>query len=77
MTLLLDSCGDQITITEEVVKAIIANFDMDVVISFFDRCASQITITEYVVVAAAGNSRNGKQVMALLLDPLQRPDHDH
>ncbi|KAF6841013.1 ankyrin domain protein [Colletotrichum musicola] len=70
MELLLDRRGDQITITEEVVKAAVGNWQNgeQVIRLLLDRRGDQITITEEVVKAAAGNERNGKEVMELLLD---------
>ncbi|XP_044716492.1 NACHT domain-containing protein [Hirsutella rhossiliensis] len=70
MTLLLDRRGDQITITDEVVKAAAGNFrnGKEVMALLLDRRGDQITITDGVVKAAAGNEDEGKEVMALLLD---------
>ncbi|KAJ5881250.1 Pfs NACHT and Ankyrin domain protein [Penicillium subrubescens] len=70
MALLLDRCGDQITITDEVVKAAAGNEEngKTVMALLLDRCGDQITITDEVVKAAAGNGGNGEAVVALLLD---------
>ncbi|KAK4205473.1 ankyrin repeat-containing domain protein [Triangularia verruculosa] len=75
MTLLLNRRGDQINITEEVVKAAAGNWQngKEVMTLLLDRRGDQITITEEVVKAAAGNEGNGKEVMTLLLD--RRGDH--
>ena len=67
MTLLLDRRGDEIIITEEVVKAAAGN-DKKVMALLRDRRGDEVTITEAVVMAAARNYRNGEEVMALLLD---------
>jgi hypothetical protein len=63
MALLLDRQGDQITITEEVVRAAVRNKgnEKEVMALLLDRRGDQITITEEVVKAAAGSGRNGKK----------------
>ncbi|KAL4789001.1 hypothetical protein BDV19DRAFT_395460 [Aspergillus venezuelensis] len=71
MALLLDQQGDEIQITEEVVKAAAGN-RKDIMALLLDRRGDKIQITEEVVQAAAGNSWNGKDIMDLLLD--QRGD---
>jgi hypothetical protein len=75
MTLLLDWLGEQITITEEVVKAAAQNQgdSKGIIALLLDRRGDEITITEKVVKAAAWNYKtwnykNGKEVMAVLLD---------
>ena len=70
MALLLDRRGDQIQITEDVVKAAASNWGngKEVMALLLDRRGDQIQITEDVVKAAASNYGNGKEVMALLLD---------
>jgi Ankyrin repeats (3 copies) len=71
MALLFDRRGDQLPITEEVVKAAArngGNGNWEVMALLFDRRGDQIPITEEVVKAAAGNWGNGKKVMALLFD---------
>jgi hypothetical protein len=55
MALLLDRRGDQISITEEVVKAA-----AEVIAQLFARRGDQISITEELVKAAAGNERRKK-----------------
>jgi hypothetical protein len=58
-----------VTITEDVVKAAAGNGnDKEVIELLLDRCGDQVTVTEDVVKAAAKNYKNGKEVMALLLD---------
>ncbi|KAK1673679.1 hypothetical protein BDP55DRAFT_555924 [Colletotrichum godetiae] len=71
MTLFLDRRGDQITITEGVVRAAAGNNqngEEEVMTLLLDRRGDQITITEEVVKATAGNEENGKEIMTLLLD---------
>jgi hypothetical protein len=70
MTLLLDQQGDQIQITEDVVKAAAGNRGngKEVMTLLLDQQGDQIHITEDVVKAAAGNGRNGKEVMTLLFN---------
>jgi hypothetical protein len=60
--------ADQITITEEVVKAAAGNYrcGKEVMALLLDRRGDQIAITEEVVKAAAGNYGSGKEVMTLL-----------
>ena len=69
MALLLDR-GDQIQITEDIVKAVARNWEdgKELMTLLLDRRGDQIQITEDVVEAAASNEENGKGVMALLLD---------
>ena len=66
--LLLDRPGHQLQITSKVVIMICEKFDSGVVKLLLDRRGDQIHITEDVVKAAARNSRNGKEVIALLLN---------
>ena len=54
MALLLDRRGDEITITEDVMKAAAGN-DKKVMRLLLDRRGDEITITEEVVKAAARN----------------------
>ncbi|CEJ59102.1 hypothetical protein PMG11_07738 [Penicillium brasilianum] len=70
MEILIDRCGDQISITDEVLKATAQNErnGKQVMALLLDRRGDEITITEEVVIAAAQNEENGKEVMALLLD---------
>jgi hypothetical protein len=68
MTLLLDRRSADVQITQEVVVAIIQNFDKNTVAFLLDCRGADVQITQEVVVAAAGNRRNGKDVMTLLLD---------
>ncbi|KFY17970.1 hypothetical protein V492_00220, partial [Pseudogymnoascus sp. VKM F-4246] len=63
VTLLLDQRGDDVRITDNVVKAAARNRGDDV------------HITDDVVKAAAGNMQSGKEVIALLLD--RRGDNVH
>jgi alkylhydroperoxidase family enzyme len=70
MTLLLDRRGDDVRITEEVVKAAAMNSNEAIMTLLMDRLGDDVQITEEVVKAAAWNF-NG-EVMALLLD--QRGD---
>ncbi|KAK4085608.1 uncharacterized protein Triagg1_598 [Trichoderma aggressivum f. europaeum] len=66
MTLLLDQRGDQITITEYIVKAAARNSKTEVMALLLDRRRDEITITKSIVKTAARHSK--KEVMALLLD---------
>ncbi|KAL6825835.1 hypothetical protein J3E69DRAFT_335140 [Trichoderma sp. SZMC 28015] len=66
MTLLLGQRGDQITITEDIVKAAAGNENKEVMALLFDRRGNQITVTEDIVKAAAGNYQD--DVMKLLFD---------
>ena len=68
ITLLLDRRGHQMTVTEEIVRTIAERFDREVMILLLDRRKDQITVTEEVVKAVAGNSRNRKNIIRLLLD---------
>ena len=70
MTLLLDRRGDQIQITEDVVKAAAGNKGnrKEVMTLLLDRREDQIQITQDVIRAAVGNWDSGKEVMTLLLD---------
>ncbi|EGU78519.1 hypothetical protein FOXB_10970, partial [Fusarium oxysporum f. sp. conglutinans Fo5176] len=67
MALLLDQRGDEITITEAVLRAA-ANNHSKVMALLLDRRGYEITITEAVLRAAAYNYSNGAKMMALLLD---------
>ncbi len=62
MALLLDQRGDQVTITEDVVKAAAGN-SCNVVALLLGRFGNLITITKDVVKAAAGNFSDGIEVM--------------
>ena len=70
MALLLDRRGDQIQITEDVVKDAAGNSiqGKEVMALLLDRRDDQIQVTERVAEAAARNTGYGKEVMALLLD---------
>ncbi|CAJ2505556.1 Uu.00g129500.m01.CDS01 [Anthostomella pinea] len=70
MALLLDQRGDEVPVTEEVVKAAAGNEEngMEVMALLLDRRGDKVSITEEVVRAAAQNRGKGKEVMALLLD---------
>ncbi|KAN0070390.1 hypothetical protein V8E54_011259 [Elaphomyces granulatus] len=70
MALLLDRRGDQIQITEGVIKAAASNDrnGKEVMALLLDRRGDRIQITEDVVKAVASNGGNGDEVMALLLD---------
>ncbi|KAL6886872.1 Pfs, NACHT, and ankyrin domain protein [Trichoderma evansii] len=70
MALLLDQRGDQVTITEEVVKAAAGNWrdGKKVMALLLDQRGDQVIITEEVVKAAARNLSCGREVMAFLLD---------
>lgn len=68
MTLLLDQRGDQIIITEDIVKAAAENENgKEMMALLLDRRGDQITITEDVIKAAV-RSRDYKGVMTLILD---------
>ncbi|KAL6695141.1 hypothetical protein J3F84DRAFT_39355 [Trichoderma pleuroticola] len=66
MALLFDQRGDQIILTENIIKAAARNDNGKVMALLFNRRGDQITITENIVKAAATNSK--KEVIALLLD---------
>ncbi|RKK66726.1 hypothetical protein BFJ69_g15146 [Fusarium oxysporum] len=70
MALLLDQRGDQIAITEGVVRAAASNKKngKEVLALLLDRRGNQITITERLVEAIAINKKNGNEVIALLVD---------
>jgi hypothetical protein len=70
MTLLLDRRGDDVKITDEVVKAAAGNerSGEEVMTLLLDRRGDDVKITDEVVKAAAGNERSGKEVTILLLD---------
>lgn len=68
MALLLNQQGANIKITEEVVAAIVGQFDKKVVSLLLNQQGVNIQITEAVVIAAANNFVSGKQIIALLLD---------
>ena len=70
MTLLLGQWGDQILITEEVLKAAAGNSESgkEVMTLLLDSRGDQISVTEEVVKAAAENYVSGKEVMTLLFD---------
>ncbi|KXH45552.1 hypothetical protein CSAL01_08605 [Colletotrichum salicis] len=68
MTLLLDKCGDEICITEAVVKAAAERGNIDTIMLLLDKRGDEVRIKEDVVKAAAGNRRSGQEIMALLLD---------
>jgi tetratricopeptide (TPR) repeat protein len=74
LALLLNQKGDQIQITEEVVKAAAENEKrgLEVMTLLLDQRGTQIQITEEVVKAAAGNSWSGLEVITLLFN--QRGD---
>jgi hypothetical protein len=74
IALLLDQRGDEVKITEEVVKAAAGNriSGKEVIALLLDQRGDEVKITEEVVKAAAGNRISGKEVIALLLD--QRGD---
>jgi ankyrin repeat protein len=69
MMLLLDRRGDEIKITDEVVKIAAENWSSrEVMALLLDRRGDEVKITDEVVKAAAGNYRSGREVMMLLLD---------
>ncbi|PKX98642.1 SPRY-domain-containing protein [Aspergillus novofumigatus IBT 16806] len=70
LALLLNERGDQIKVTEAVVKGAAGNRENgeEVMELLLDQRGHQIGITEDVVKAAAGNQTKGKEVMDLLLD---------
>ncbi|KAI6777606.1 Ankyrin-1, partial [Emericellopsis cladophorae] len=67
---LLAHRGDQVTITEDIVKAAARNsaHGAQVMEVLLDRRADQIKITEGIVKVAAGNWHNGAEVMEVLQD---------
>jgi hypothetical protein len=72
---LLDKCGADITITEEIVKAAAGNWrsGREVMTIRLDRHGADFAITEEVVKAAAENSGNCKEVIALLVEQGRDP----
>jgi hypothetical protein len=74
ISLLLERGGDEIKITEEVVKAAARNerSGKEVMSLLLEQRGDEIKITEEVVRAAARNGRSGKEVISLLLE--QRGD---
>ncbi|KAL7912268.1 hypothetical protein GGI35DRAFT_444828 [Trichoderma velutinum] len=66
MTLLLNQYRDQITITEDIVKAAAGNYSNEVIALLLDRHGDQVIITEDIVKAAA--NIHTKEVIALLLN---------
>ncbi|KAB8228901.1 uncharacterized protein BDW43DRAFT_315402 [Aspergillus alliaceus] len=72
--LLLEQRGDQVQITEDVVKAAAGNLyhGKEVMALLLEQRGDQVQITEDMVKVAAGNKGDGKEVMAFLLE--QRGD---
>lgn len=68
--LLLNQQGDQITITEEVIKAAVEKSwnSKEVITLLLDRLRDEITIIKDVIKAAAANWMNGEEVIILFLD---------
>ena len=64
---LLLSQDTKIQITEDVVLAIIAKFDKDVIQLLLSQ-DKEISITEEIVIAAAENKENSKEIIKLLLN---------
>lgn len=67
MALLFDQRKDN-HITKEVIIAITRLFDEKMIEMMLDGRGNNIKITEEIMTAAAGNHRNGKEVITLLLD---------
>ncbi|PWI65028.1 hypothetical protein PCL_07440 [Purpureocillium lilacinum] len=65
----LDVQRGQTMITAEAVSKMAALFDERIVTLLTHQQDNRITITEEIVVAVASNSRSGKAIMELLLDP--------
>ncbi|KAM3464614.1 hypothetical protein MY5147_009463 [Beauveria neobassiana] len=72
--LLLEQRGEEIRITEEVVKAAAGNGwnGKEIMALLLERRGEEVGITEEVVKAATGNWGNGKEVMTLLLKQRER-----
>jgi predicted nucleic acid-binding protein len=70
LVLLLIERGNEIQISEEIVKAAAGNYyrGEKVIALLFKERGKEVKITEGVVKAAAGNYGSGKRVMALLLE---------
>ncbi|KAJ8130878.1 hypothetical protein O1611_g2749 [Lasiodiplodia mahajangana] len=70
MAFLLDEWGNEITITEEVVKAAAENFlwAREMIGLLLDRRGEQVIITEEVLKAAAESRYHAREVLALLFD---------
>ncbi|KAB8216359.1 hypothetical protein BDV33DRAFT_207422 [Aspergillus novoparasiticus] len=68
--LLLDRYGDQIQVTERVLKSAVANTSMGVEVLnlLLDRYSDQIQVTEEVLKSAAANTSKGVEILDLLLD---------
>ncbi|KAJ3496114.1 hypothetical protein NLG97_g2896 [Lecanicillium saksenae] len=62
--------GDEIRITDEVVRAAAGNEEngKEVMTLLLDQRGDEVRITDEVVKAAAGNEGNGKKVMTILLE---------
>ncbi|KAK4457483.1 putative het domain protein [Cladorrhinum samala] len=74
MDKLLRRCGNEVRITEEVVKAAAGNSDSgkEILALLLDQRGDEVRITEEVLKTVARDSRSGREIMALLLD--QRGD---
>jgi ferritin-like protein len=70
IAILLDQRGDEIKITEQIVKAAALNYTSgkEVMTLLLDRRGHEVKITEAVMKAAAENKGSGKEIMALLLN---------
>ena len=70
MDILLKQRGEEITITEEVIKAAVGNevSGGDITRLLFDKRGEEITITEEVIKAAVKNRKSGRDITRLLFD---------
>ncbi|KLU86652.1 hypothetical protein MAPG_05664, partial [Magnaporthiopsis poae ATCC 64411] len=73
MEQLLDRQGEEVKVTEEIVKAAAGNAKFNkagakVMELLLDRRGGDVEVTEEVVTAAARNPESGKEIMELLLD---------
>ncbi|KAI9661048.1 MAG: hypothetical protein M1821_009375 [Bathelium mastoideum] len=70
MAILLKKWGDEVSITEEVVKAAAGNGDngQEIMKLLLEQRGDEVQITEEVVKAAARNGENGQEIMELLLE---------
>jgi hypothetical protein len=68
ISLLLEKQSEAVSITEEVIIAIIRDLNATVLRQIWDSDRVKIKITEEVIEAAAGNFDHGKEVVAFLLE---------
>ncbi|KAL2819020.1 hypothetical protein BDW59DRAFT_165298 [Aspergillus cavernicola] len=64
---LLEWCNNQFQNSTELKSAIIQRFDRTVVAFLFDHCGDQIEITKDMIRSAAQNTRQGQEIITLIL----------